>query len=325
MAALRDQWQADRKRRQQETIQRRKAVQAELAGSEQVRQQKAIELQQNLAEHYEAVQAETSLYLTQVEQQRQAEARRTAAKLKEFDAELKDTVADMRMQNQQQLKKVQKYAAELRTVTQQALADHKSERAIRQRHQEKQLAKYVDDLEASVSDYLNEASQKRQTAAVRDRAQRHRDREVLTDQVQALRDDYAVHRQEMKRFRENLRQSVWGDNLPSGSALIEPPLTPERVFPNGYQSSAQPTVLPVTTQSTPIPHAAMPPVKLEMPIEEAVYDYLHTQTSGARLTEIEANLGINRFQVVDALRSLIQKELIVQKDRTYSVQEEAAL
>jgi predicted transcriptional regulator len=43
------------------------------------------------------------------------------------------------------------------------------------------------------------------------------------------------------------------------------------------------------------------------------------------LTEIESTLGINRFQAVDALRSLIQKELIVQKDRTYRIQEEAVL
>ena len=59
-------------------------------------------------------------------------------------------------------------------------------------------------------------------------------------------------------------------------------------------------------------------------LEEVVYNYLHL-AQGARLSEIETELGINRFQAVDALRSLIQKDLVVKQDRTYLVQEEAVL
>lgn len=55
-------------------------------------------------------------------------------------------------------------------------------------------------------------------------------------------------------------------------------------------------------------------------IEQAVYDCI-IKHSGARLNEIEAHLGINRFQAVDALRSLIQQDKITQRDRVYMVQE----
>jgi hypothetical protein len=40
-------------------------------------------------------------------------------------------------------------------------------------------------------------------------------------------------------------------------------------------------------------------------LEKDIYDYIR-QIKGARLNEIEAALGINRFQAVDALRSLIK-------------------
>lgn len=44
---------------------------------------------------------------------------------------------------------------------------------------------------------------------------------------------------------------------------------------------------------------------------------------GARLTEIESALDINRFQAVDALRSLIKQGRVTQRDRVYVIQEES--
>ncbi|MBE7383982.1 MAG: hypothetical protein F6J95_021515 [Leptolyngbya sp. SIO1E4] len=322
MAALRDQWQADRQARQQAVAQRRKAVQADLNHCQQVRQQTAVEQRQTLADYSEAVQAETNLYLAQVKQQRQAQARRTAAKLKEFDAELKETVAELRHQNQQQMKHVQKYVIELQAATHQELTEHQRDRTVMRNHQEQKLAKYVDELETSVSEYLGEVSEKRQTAAVQDRAQRRRDRDELTQNVQALRDDYAVYRQQMQAFRKNLRQSVWGDAAP-GSA---PVAADDSVDGPNVAVPAQPVTPPPTPPPVvPSPQAAAPPVRLDVPAEAVVYNYLQTHSGGARLTEIESSLGINRFEAVDALRSLIQKELIVQKGRIYHIQEEAVL
>jgi DNA-binding IclR family transcriptional regulator len=50
----------------------------------------------------------------------------------------------------------------------------------------------------------------------------------------------------------------------------------------------------------------------------------YIQTSqGARLTEIQSALGINRSETVDGLRALIRKNLITQRDRIYLVQEDS--
>ncbi len=54
--------------------------------------------------------------------------------------------------------------------------------------------------------------------------------------------------------------------------------------------------------------------------EAAIHAYIH-EVKGARLTEIETALGMNRFQAVDALRSLIKKGLVTQRDRTYLAQD----
>jgi hypothetical protein len=82
---------------------------------------------------------------------------------------------------------------------------------------------------------------------------------------------------------------------------------------------AQPEVLTVINNSSP------KPVQLDAAeLEKEIYNHVH-RVQGARLTEIESALGINRFQAVDALRSLIKKGLITQRDRIYLIQEEASL
>ncbi|NER84303.1 MAG: hypothetical protein F6K42_33165 [Leptolyngbya sp. SIO1D8] len=312
VAALRDQWQADRQMRQQEVAQRRQATQADLQQCQQVRQQKADELWQELG---------------QARQQRETQSRVTADKLKEFDAELKETVADLRDQNRQQMKGVQKYVAELQEATKQELSQHQRDRAVMGNQQEKKLAKYVDELESCVSDYLDEVAEKRQTTAAQDNAKRRQDRELLTHEVDALRDDYAVYRQQMKAFRSDLRQSVWGDTPPE-TAPSAPTSTQSVASSNGKLS--KPIDKPATSlspekQAIPSSQTTTPVAGSGVSAEEIVYGYLQAQPQGARLTEIETHLGINRFQAVDALRSLIQKELIVQKDRIYHIREEAVL
>ncbi len=333
MAALQDQWHADRLKRQQQVSQRRQAVQTQLEDCQQARQVKAVELRQDLATHYDAIKAETNLYLTQAKQQRETQAQRTAAKLKAFDAELQDAVADLRARNQAQMAQTAQYVAELENVTQQTLAGHRRDRAVMRSRQQQKLANYVDELEASVADYLNDVSETRQVAAVADRAQRHRDRAALTDEVDALRDDYAVYRQQMQTFRNQLRQSVWGGNTPCPTPAAAPVPTPSVPSTNGHNGRRVKAKTKTVTPPSPLPSAppvAQPEVpatngKTAISIEESVYEYLQSHSEGARLTEIESTLEINRFQAVDALRSLIQKELIVQKDRTYRIQEEAVL
>lgn len=59
-------------------------------------------------------------------------------------------------------------------------------------------------------------------------------------------------------------------------------------------------------------------------IEKEVYHHIY-HTQGARLTELESALNLNRFQTVDALRSLIKKGLVTQRDRMYLIQEDVSL
>jgi predicted transcriptional regulator len=81
----------------------------------------------------------------------------------------------------------------------------------------------------------------------------------------------------------------------------------------------------VAVLDAPVAVAEPPIAKPDSPtLEEVVYNYLHL-ANGARISEIETELGITRFQAVDALHALIQKGLIVKQDRTYLAKEEALL
>jgi hypothetical protein len=346
VAALRDQWQAARLQRQQELAQRRADVQADLSHYQTSRERNTAELQQRLAEYYASVQDETNLYLAQVQQQRQTQAKRTAKMLQEFDAELKAAVALLRADNRQDLDT-------LRLATQATLAAYERDRADMGRQQQQELMEFVDELAASVADYLAEIAENRQVMAVADQAQRHRDREALTDEVQLLRDEFTLHRQQLQAFRESLRQLVWGDSAPTVGVKTPAVPVPAKSSPvktvpqatdrnrrseNGRPPSTAATLRRSRAQAKPVDTTkaddkSMPdtepqpvtPSKLSVSHEEAVFEYLQSHDDGARLTDIESTLGLNRFQAVDALRSLIQKELIVQKDRTYRIQEEVVL
>jgi hypothetical protein len=57
-------------------------------------------------------------------------------------------------------------------------------------------------------------------------------------------------------------------------------------------------------------------------LQQKIYSHIK-QIEGARLTEIQSAVGINRSQTVDSLRALIKKGLITQRDRVYLVQEDS--
>ena len=60
----------------------------------------------------------------------------------------------------------------------------------------------------------------------------------------------------------------------------------------------------------------------EQPIEQQVYQYLQ-QSNGARVSEIEVALGLNRVQTTNALRSLLKQGYLKQQDnRVFTVQQE---
>ncbi len=84
---------------------------------------------------------------------------------------------------------------------------------------------------------------------------------------------------------------------------------------------AEPTVatvpLPESDESEATPQT---PLEALSPNEQAILGYLK-RTAGARLSQIERALKLDRFQTVDTLRILVEKGSIVQRDRVYLLKE----
>lgn len=141
--------------------------------------------------------------------------------------------------------------------------------------------------------------------------------------AEALFGRLAQFRSDLQTFHRNLKHSVWGQAEAMPSA--HPHLTATMAVPvaKGFKAENTASAKKVTV---PIAEATAPPAKVEkevVPYEKEVYTFLN-QANGARLTQIEAALGINRFQAVDALRALIKKGLITQRDRVYHLQTQLA-
>lgn len=81
-----------------------------------------------------------------------------------------------------------------------------------------------------------------------------------------------------------------------------------------------PEFLEVATATEPVATETASEPLAELPYEEEIYTYLW-QAGGARLSQVEQALGLDRFQTVDAIRSLTEKGRIVQRDRLFVVAE----
>ncbi|MGD1909243.1 MAG: hypothetical protein ACFB0C_25090 [Leptolyngbyaceae cyanobacterium] len=282
MASLREQWQTQRQQRLENADQRRQAVQAHLQILHRDRLQNVAQLRDQLS---------------QGEQHRHAQAQHTQAVLAEYTADLQATVQQMQAQLQEERIALHLEAEALR-------ASQRQQRTTAGQALQQDLAAYVASLQTDVADHLTaaenflaELSLQRQQVTAENRSYRQQE-------MEALFAEFAQFRQQLIADRANLQQLVWG-NQPA---------------PN-HQPVAKAQPGKNRRPKTPAPVANPEPVP-EVSIEERVYNYVQAQTSGARLTAIESGLKINRFQAVDALRSLIQKELVIQKDRTYYIHED---
>ena len=370
MAALREQWQAQRLQRQQAIVERQQTVKASLATLHQQRQHQAMATREQLEQHHAAVQAETSLWLTQVHQARLVQAQQMAQDLNnyccklqaetahflavtadvrsqvavelhldltQFHRALQALVKEMRLDLQQQLRVMQADVA-------QSLSEHHDARFQMDEQTRAELARYLASLRAEISTYLAALAQTRQIQAVELRHQLSQDRQTSIETVNAMFEQLVNFRQELMDYRRGLTQGVWGEAHPTDQAAATAPVAlPKTTTAHRVNSATktQPLTAPqlgkppvsvpaVVPHSKVNPEAVRPvvvqpvkPSRTEL-IEEAVYQYLHANTA-AKLTEIESTLEINRFQAVEALRSLIQKSLIVQRDRVYRINEEALL
>jgi hypothetical protein len=122
------------------------------------------------------------------------------------------------------------------------------------------------------------------------------------DGVKALFSQFAEYRQQLKEYREALQAEVWGTK----TSEIEPEVK---------MIAAAKVEMPKKIEKPKInPEESLKQNALALELD--VYHYI-LKRQGARLLEIETALAINRIQAVDALRALVQKNYIVQRDRLY--------
>jgi regulator of replication initiation timing len=385
VTALYEQWQAARQQRQDEVLDRRDQVDADLERWQSDRLAHAVQLRQDLAQMVTDLQAETQFWLSELAEQRQASIPVTRQSLQQYAQNLQletqaklmnlqeqreansaalrlrlrqdcqamqESVSDLRLDIVQDLKKIRQRVQALKKETAILQAGHRQGQAMLRSELLPKLADYVDELQAKVQESLAEVSALRHQAAVAQELQRQEDRQALADSVDDLFDQLAAFRQDLHDQRQALTALVWGN----GVAVADAPKPTVRRSRANRAAPTKPAVAKAasSTQAAPAKPAAKPktqpvantptpkqpakpvakpepdvvvsaPAKAKTPpLDEVVYNYLHL-SPGARLAEIESELSINRFQAVDALRSLMEKDLVVKENRTYHVQEEAVL
>lgn len=403
MAALKDQWQAQRQQRQQEMAERRQQVRDVLDTFQQERQTKASQLRDDLSLFTLELKEGTQRFLTQTSQQRQVQAAELMQMLRGFTQELQNTtteflrltalartlmaqqlsqdlgefhtqlnqsVAALRRSLQERMQAIQAEVLLLQAQTQQMLKVNREQRLQQQMQLMQELANFAEALQVTVQNYLSELELARQERAQNLRSMLQSDRDQRAAEMNAIFADLSQFRLELKQFCADLRATTWGGDRPVVAAPVQPaprpvaltkpqvkpapsvqpslntipaPVKPAPVKPAPVKPAA-PVVEPsVAIAAPPVSAPVMEPVEPEIAaltesesaaskllqrdaseLEQEIYSYIH-DTSGARLNEIESTLGINRFQAVDALRALIKKGWITQRDRIYLIQEEVSL
>lgn len=323
--SLKDSWQQQRQQRQQEVAQRQQTVADTLTATRQERQLKAAQLRDELSLFRTALANESTAYRTELQQFCQRLHLETQAFL--------SAASDRRHKEATQLNQtLDAFVQKLRQQSVAFLATAQVERIEAAYRLEQELVAFVDALRSDVQSYLIELEAVRHQRAVQLDQALMQSRAKREAETQALFQRLAIFRAELQRFSQDLHQTVWGGDC---AVRAEAPIAkPQPVKPSTKpigRVSVQPNgTVAVTSTVGAFQNghsvAVVPPAKAAKAApsdviahEKEVYAHIHT-VQGARLTEIEAALGINRFQAVDALRSLIKKGLITQRDRIYLAQ-----
>lgn len=277
----------------QEEIQNFLAVAADRRYQKETeRSRKAQEQAEELAEFARSLTEQTARFLRATSTERSLMSSQLAADLQDFHETLSNTVALERagLQQQQLERKI--------TLS-------------------RDLAAFMEQLRSDTSQYLQELELSRESG---------------TREIQA----------QLAQYVADLQMAVWGSARPqensppqkNGSATtsfqngtsIKAPVQPATVLGRGAGAViSAPTLKPQKASAPPSPAPVKPtppsPPQQEIKAqgvsyEEEIYEHI-SKSEGKRLKEIEEALGVNRVQAVDALRSLIQQGLIVERDRLY--------
>ncbi len=325
------------------------------------RQAVAQQVIQQLQGFQAQLQSQTAQFLAVTTAERSLMAQQLTQELTQHRATLTASVTQLRTAIQQEMQELQAEVRSLQSSTQATLQDHHQARMQSRLVLAAELTAFVEALSVDVQNYLMELEQQRQQRAesLNVMLQRSRDQRLAT--VEAMFSEFAAFRAALQTFCGELRSQVWGEiaavssvseaiaspsSLPSTAPVaaktaVKSP-SPVTASPAVEKSPSAPVAPPKATADKPATAPLVVPTPASVKqaentptaspatkspqhdasqIEKDIYSYIHT-SKGARLTEIESALGINRFQAVDALRALIRKSLITQRDRIYLIQEE---
>lgn len=206
------------------------------------------------------------------------------------------------------------FVQNLKHQTAELLADAAADRVL--------TVQQVEVLRSNVQCYLGELTTQRQQQAEQlwqDLQESRTNREI---EMQQLFDHFLEFRAELHHFHQTLHDYVWGTGTVASTSTEALPASQTATLAKSAAQNTQPSAEPTKKNGVKTSHSAPSGTqKAAVDHEKAVYTFLH-ESRGARLTQIEAALNLNRFQTVDALRSLIKKGLITQRDRVYLLQEE---
>lgn len=312
VASQRQMFQVYHQTRQQET-------QAFLSEIRDRRYEKAQETAQHLSNFVDRLQQQTSEFLAVTTAERGLMSQQLACDLKTFQTTLVKTVEILRRRLQADMQAMQ--------VETHALLENAHHRRVQMRIQQMEdLSTFVTQLQAEVQQYLADAAIARQERAIELADLLEQSEAKRKKEVQALFERFA-------EFRSRLHQFVWGETATcveqdsEATALlvqvslpgVEPPAQKsvsiaKAASPKGFVPTKQSSLAGKSVKPEPLEESA------DRANEEKVFQYID-QVQEARLTEIESALELSRYQAIESLRSLIQKGMIVQRNRVYRVSE----
>lgn len=331
MISLQESWQQQREQRQQEVGQRQQQVQEMLSQLQQARHMQSVQLRQDLHTFQQQLKQHTQDFLSTCVADRLLMTQQLSQDLSNFRQQLHDSVAALCQQSQTQIQQRQ-------TEVKAQLQTYQQDRLETQLQLMQDLTNYVEALRSEVQAQLVEFGLTRQEQAQQLRQMLRENGDRRRAEVAELFQQLTEFRCELRAYRSDLQQLIWGNNVTSASktvtAEIIPPV-PSAPAKSSVEEPAAPKPLPKTdvkliakvlqptaaTVNKISEASTTPPQEHAVSIEESVYNYI-LAAQGARLNDIEAALKINRFQAVDALRTLIRKGFVTQRDRIYLIQED---
>ncbi|MGJ3253810.1 MAG: gas vesicle protein GvpC [Elainellaceae cyanobacterium] len=318
------------------------------------------QLVQELRAFVETLQAETAYVLSVMAAERIQKAEQLTQDLQHFYEHLRMSVAALRGRLGAHLLEIREEIWVIRADTHAYLEVQRQEQIRVRANLISELQAYVDALHLEVSDYLFNLEYLRQERSQQIQDEFQQQREIRMLEMDALFRELAEFRAYLRDYRADLHRVVWGDETISSEE--GPSVSPNHPSPSGSQPAvnlAQEIPAPASVSDHPQAQAlnvanigqvlggervptsqngSIPTLVVSSglitPIgstqhdsehlEEDIFTFIH-ESGGARLTAIESALGMNRFQAVNALRSLIKKGMVTQRDRVYLVQEDINL